>query len=158
MEAYDIRPNHILSLEFDDFVLGQTLVESKTKELKRDSVIVGQYKDKDGVSHDVYGTVKANFTTYRKTLASTGILNFEIRDAYSNQVLIQRKLGGEDIWQYEWASFNGDERALTKEELRMTKLKEVPPPAPQELFAAFIDRIYDQVLGQVRQLYRNTRI
>ncbi|WP_286748249.1 MULTISPECIES: hypothetical protein [unclassified Roseivirga] len=158
MEAYDIRPDHILSLEFDDFVLGQTLVESKTKELKRDSVIVGQYKDKDGVSHDVYGTVKANFTTYRKTLASTGILNFEIRDAYSNQVLIQRKLGGEDIWQYEWASFNGDERALTKEELRMTKLKEVPPPAPQELFAAFIDRIYDQVLGQVRQLYRNTRI
>lgn len=158
MDAYDLSPDHILSMEFDDFVLGQTLIESKTKEIKRDSVVVGQFKDKDGVSHDVFGTVKADFTTYRKTLASTGILNFEIRDAYSNQVLVHRKLGGEDIWQYEWASFNGDARALTKEEIRMSKLKEVPPPSPQELFAAFIDRIYDQAFGQVRQLYRDTKI
>ena len=158
MEAYDLSPDHILRMEFDDFILGQTLMESKTKEIKRDSVVVGQFKDKDGVSHDVFGTVKADFTTYRKTLASTGLLNFEIRDAYSNQVLIQRKLGGEDIWQYEWASFNGDERALTKEEIQMSKQKEVPPPNAQQLFAAFIDRIYDQALGQVRQLYRDTRM
>lgn len=158
IDAYDIEPDHILSMEFDDFVLGQTLVESKTKEIKRDSVVVGQYKDEDGVSHDVFGTVKADFTTYRKTLASTGILNFEIRDAYSNQVLIHRKMGGEDIWQYEWASFNGDERALTKDEIRMSKQKEIPPPTPQELFTGFIDRIYDQALGQIRQLYRDTRI
>jgi len=158
MDAYDISPDHILSMEFDDFVLGQTLVESKTKEIKRDSVVVGQFKDKEGVNHDVYGTVKADFTTYRKTLASTGILNFEIRDAYSNQVLIQRKLGGEDIWQYEWASFNGDERALTKDEIRMSKQKEIPPPSPQNLFTSFIDRIYDQALGQIRQLYRDTKI
>lgn len=157
MEAYDINPDHILSMEFDDFVLGQTRIESKTKEIKRDSVVVGQYKDKDGISHDVFGTVKADFTTYRKTLASTGMLNFEIRDAYSNQVLAQRKLGGEDIWQYEWASFNGDERALTKDEIRMSKQKEIPPPSPQELFAAFIDRVYDQAFTQVRTLYRDTR-
>ena len=158
MDAYQINPDHVLSMEFDDFVLGQTLIESKTKEIKRDSVVVGQFKDKDGVTHDVYGTVKANFTTFSKTLASTGILNFEIRDAYSNQVLIQRKLGGQDIWRYEWASFNGDERALTKEEIRMSRQKEIPPPSPQDLFAAFIDRIYDQALGQIRQLYRDTKI
>ncbi|NVJ45944.1 MAG: hypothetical protein HWE07_02420 [Cytophagia bacterium] len=158
MEAYDISPDHILSMEFDDFVLGQTRMESKTKEIKRDSVVVGQFKDKEGVTHDVFGTVKADFTTYKKTLASTGLLNFEIRDAFSNQVLIQRKLGGQDIWQYEWASFNGDERALTRDEIRMSKLKEVPPPSAQELFAAFIDRIYDQAFGQVRQLYRDTGI
>ena len=158
IDVYNITPDHVLSMEFDDFVLGQTLIESKTKEIKRDSVVVGQFKDKDGVTHDVFGTVKADFTTYSTTLASTGILNFEIRDAYSNQVLIQRKLGGQDIWRYEWASFNGDERALTNDEIRMSKQKEVPPPSPQDLFAAFIDRIYDQALGQIRQLYRDTRI
>ena len=85
------------------------------------------------------------------------MLNFEIRDAYSNQVLAQRKLGGEDIWQYEWASFNGDERALTKDEIRLSKQKEIPPPSPQELFAAFIDRVYGQAFTQVRTLYRDTR-
>ncbi len=158
IDAYDIDPDHVLSMQFDDFVLGQTLIESKTKEIKRDSVVVGQYKDNEGLSHDVFGTVKADFTTYRKALASTGILNFEIRDAYSNQVLIQRKLGGQDIWEYQWASFNGDERALTNDEIRMSKQKEVPPPTPQDLFASFIDRIYDQALGQIRQLYRDTRI
>lgn len=158
IDVYGLNPDHVLSMDFDDFVLGQTLIESKTKEIKRDSVVVGQFKDKDGVTHDVFGTVKANFTTYSKTLASTGILNFEIRDAYSNKVLIQRKLGGQDIWSYEWASFNGDERALNKEEINMARQKEIPPPTPQDLFAAFIDRIYDQALGQIRQLYRDTRI
>ncbi len=158
MEAYGLNADHILSMEFDDFVLGQALVESKTVEIRRDSVIVGQFKDNEGVSHDVFGTVKADYTTFRKTLASTGLLNFEIRDAYSDQVMIQRKLGGEDIWEYQWASFNGDERALTKEEIQLARAKEVPPPSPQELFAAFIDRIYDQAFGQIRTLYRDTRI
>lgn len=158
MDAYQLDPDHVLSMEFDDFVLGQTLIETETVEIKKDSVIVGQYKDDEGISHDVYGSVKADYTTYRKTLASSGLLNLEVRDAYSGQVLVQRKLGGEDVWQYEWASFNGDERALTREEIRKAKRKEVPPPMPQELFGIFIEGIYDQAFDQIRSLYRDTRI
>lgn len=154
----DLQPDHVLSLEFDDFILGQARVISKTVEVKRDSVVVGQFEDKDGEKHDVYGTVKADFTKNSKTLRSVGLLNFEIRDAYTNKVLTQRKLRSEDIWKHEWASFNGDERALNKDEIRMSKNKELPPPGPQDLFISFIDRVYGQVEGNVRQFYRSTKM
>lgn len=154
----DVQPDHILSMAFDDFVLGQAKIVSKTVELKRDSVIVGQYTDNSGVEHDVFGTVKADYTSNEKTLFSAGVLNFEIRDAYTGKVLTNRKITSEDVWRHEWASFNGDERALTKDEIQQTKRKELPPPGPQTLFISFIDRVYGQVEGNIRQFYRNTRI
>lgn len=158
MTDFQIQPDHVITLQFDDFVLGQSVIESEIQEIKRDSVVVGSYTDDEGISHDVLGTVRAEYTLNRKTLASAGILNFELRDAYTQQVLINRKIQSEDIWTYKWASFNGDERALTSEEIKLARKKEIGTPVPQQLFANFIDRIYDEVIDQVRRIYRDTKI
>ena len=157
-EQIDLQPDQIVSMQFDDFVLGQTLIESKTKEVKRDSVVVGQFTDDKGVKHDVYNTVKAELTINRKTLSSQGVMNFEIRDAYTNRILTNRKLPNKDVWVHEWASFNGDARALTRDEMEMSKLKELPPPPPQTLFIGFVDRIYDQIIGSISNFYRDSEI
>lgn len=157
-EQIDLQPDQIVSMQFDDFVLGQTLIESKTKEVKRDSVVVGQFTDDKGVKHDVYNTVKAELTINRKTLSSQGVMNFEIRDAYTNRILTNRKLPSKDVWVHEWASFNGDSRALTRDEIEMSKLKELPPPPPQTLFIGFVDRIYDQIIGSISNFYRDSEI
>lgn len=155
-DQYDIQPDQIISMEFDDFVLGQARIESKTVEVSRDSVVVGTFTDKEEVTHDVYGTVKAEFTRHKKTLASSGVLNFEIKDAYSNSTIVHRKLASEDVWVHEWANYNGDKRALTKKEIALSKEKELPPPSAQVLFSSFIDRIYSQVIEQVQRSYRNS--
>lgn len=157
-EQIDLQPDQIVSMQFDDFVLGQTLIESNTKEIKRDSVVVGQFTDDKGVKHDVYNTVKAELTINRKTLSSQGVMNFEIRDAYTNRILTNRKLPNQDVWVHEWASFNGDSRALTRDEIEMSKLKELPPPPPQTLFIGFVDRIYDQIIGNISNFYRDSEI
>lgn len=157
-EQIDLQPDQIVSMQFDDFVLGQTLIESKTKEVKRDSVVVGQFTDDKGVKHDVYNTVKAELTINRKTLSSQGVMNFEIRDAYTDRILTNRKLPNQDVWVHEWASFNGDSRALTRDEIEMSKLKELPPPPPQTLFIGFVDRIYDQIIGNISNFYRDSEI
>lgn len=157
-EQIGLQPDQIISLQFDDFVLGQTLIESKTKEVSQDSIVVGSYKDSDDVEHDVFGTVKAEVTTNRKTLESNGIMNMEIRDAYTGRILTQQKLPSRDIWTHEWASYNGDERALTKGEIRLSKRKELPPPNPQTLFISFVDRIYVQITQRVGDFYQNSRM
>jgi hypothetical protein len=157
-EQIDLQPDQIISMVFDDFVLGQTTIESKTRIVSRDSVVVGQFKDKEGVSHNVYNTVKAELTVNRKTLSSQGVMNFEIRDAYTGRILTNRKLPSQDVWLSEWASFNGDERALNRDEIAMSKGRELPPPPPQTLFIGFVDRIYDQIIGNIRDYYRNSDI
>jgi hypothetical protein len=155
---FQIQPDHVISMIFDDFVLGSQLVEKEIRTVERDSVKVGTYKDDEGINHDVLGTVKAELTVFKKTLATEGVLNFEIRDAYSNTVLVNRKFSNDHIWFYEWASFNGDERALNEEQRKMVERKEIPPPSPQELFAGFIDRIYDQATSQLVQTYRGNNM
>ena len=157
-EQINLQPDQVVSMQFDDFVLGQTLIESNTREVQRDSVVVGQYTDNAGVKHDVYNTVKAQLTVNRKTLSSQGVMNFEIRDAYTGRILTNRKLPSQDIWVHEWASFNGDSRALNRDEIEMSKRRELPPPPPQTLFIGFVDRIYDQIIGNISSFYRDSEI
>jgi hypothetical protein len=59
------------------------------------------------------------------------------------------------VWQSEWGTFKGDERALTKKQLDICKLREVPPPPPQDLFIEFCKPIYAQVTGNLERFYRS---
>ncbi|MDH5599114.1 MAG: hypothetical protein OEY34_08315, partial [Cyclobacteriaceae bacterium] len=101
----------------------------------------------------VYGTAKAKVFIFEKTLTSNGILDFKILDAGTNSVVAAEKMAGEYIWKSMWGYFNGDERALTQEQLDITKQKEQKPPSEQELFGLFTEPIFNQVLSKVREFY-----
>ncbi|WP_221394126.1 hypothetical protein [Dyadobacter sp. NIV53] len=77
----------------------------------------------------------------------------QIRDFKTKRIVNQEKFNGEYNWMCEWANFNGDERALTSAQLRMTKSQEVLPPAPQQLFIEFSKPIYDRLTNKLREFY-----
>ncbi|MCP4460389.1 MAG: hypothetical protein GY816_20555 [Cytophagales bacterium] len=146
------EPDHVVVLQFDDFVVGQTFIKENTKQVSRDSVVVGTV-DVDGVAKDVYGTVEAEYISTVKYLDSGGLLDMKIFDANTGRILLQRKMPGEFHWVCEWATYKGDKRALTEEELATTKNAELPPPSPQFLFKQFSKPIYDQVATNFRKFY-----
>lgn len=111
-----------------------------------------QDEDKEYI---VYGTVKATVYHYSKTIRSAGVMDFRIIDANTEKILTVEKMAGEFIWFSEWATFNGDERALTKEQLKLSQQKEIPPLPPQDLFIEFTKPIYDQIINKVKNYYRN---
>jgi len=113
-----------------------------------------QTEEPEMVEEKVYTTVKARFFLYTNTLTSNGVLDFKIIDPNTNAVLSQEKMPGQFVWISEWANFNGDERALTQQQLNLTRLKEVPPPPPQVLFVEFTQPIFGQMTGKVRDFYR----
>ncbi len=102
----------------------------------------------------VYGTVKATMHVFNKTLTSSGLMDFKIIEFHSKRVLTQEKMPGEFIWYTEWGYFNGDERALDQYFKEIVKLKEAPPPAPQDLFVAFTQPIYGQITRKIQDFYR----
>lgn len=104
-------------------------------------------------TNKVYGTVKATLYHYTKTTTSKGVVSFRIIDAKTGALLSSEKMPGEFVWRSEWATFNGDERALSADQLRLSKLKELPAPAPQELFIEFTRPIYDQITTKIRDFY-----
>ncbi|MEX2234615.1 MAG: hypothetical protein WD824_20785 [Cyclobacteriaceae bacterium] len=105
-------------------------------------------------TNKVYGTVKATLHHYTKTTTSKGTVSFRIIDAKTGALLSVEKMPGEFVWVSEWATFNGDERALSAAQLRLTTLKELPPPPPQDLFIEFTRPIYDQITMKIRDFYK----
>lgn len=143
-----------LRLQFDDFVIGETHVERTTETFSRDSVIVGTTKIRNGEDVPIYGTVKAKLTTNRKEVKSRGLFSMRAVDAHTKAVLTHRKFTGEFIWFTQWGTFNGDERALTDEQLAICDSYDVPPPPPQNLFIEFTRPIYDQLIQALNSFYQ----
>lgn len=146
--------DQIIRIQFDDFSVGNTLMKEKEETVSRDSVKVGETKV-NGKMLPVYNTVKAKLTTYRKELSSNGLLSMIVVDAKTNGVLTHRKFPGEYVWVSQWARFNGDERALSDDQLRICRQKELQPPGPQDLFLEFTKPIYNQLIPSVRNFYQS---
>ena len=145
--------DHLLTLKFDDFSVGNTTLKEKEETVSKDSVKVGETKI-EGKTIPVYNTVKAKLNTYRKEVLSTGLLSMVVIDAKTNGVLTHKKFTGEYAWVNTWARFNGDERALTNDHLNMVKQKEMQPPAAQDLFLEFTKPIYNQLIPAIKGFYQ----
>jgi len=146
--------DQIMRIQFDDFSVGNSVLREKEETLTKDSVKVGEAKV-DGKTVPVYNTVKAKLTTYRKELTSNGLLSMVVVDAKTNGILTTQKFNGEFVWVSQWARFNGDERALTDQQLKICQLREQQPPHPQDLFLEFTKPIYNRLVPAVRGFYQN---
>lgn len=148
------QADQIMRIQFDDFSVGNVNMKEKEETVTKDSVKVGETKV-EGKTVPVYNTVKAKLTTYRKEVISTGLLSMLIVDAKSNGVLTHKKFNGEYRWVNSWARFNGDERALTDQQLNLCKQNEMQPPANQDLFLEFTKPIYNQLVPAIKGFYQN---
>ena len=147
-------PDQIIDLSFDDYYIGQTYLKETRETVVRDSVKVGSVTDSLGKKIPVYGKVEAELQLFDKTLESGGLLNIAIIQPSTNAVLFQQKIPSTYVWENHWATYQGDKRALTKEELKLTRGKELLPPAPQDLFYAFTRPLFDQTAVLLRRRYR----
>jgi hypothetical protein len=146
--------DQIMRLQFDDFSVGNSVLKEKEETVTKDSVKVGEAKI-EGKTVPVYNTVKAKLTTYRKEVMSNGLLSMVVVDAKTNGLLTTRKFNGQYVWVSQWARFNGDERALTDQQIKICQSREQQPPHPQDLFLEFTKPIYNQLVPAVRSFYQN---
>ncbi|MEX1239974.1 MAG: hypothetical protein WEB30_09655 [Cyclobacteriaceae bacterium] len=148
------QADQVLRIQFDDFSIGNTTIKEKEETLMKDSVKVGEVR-MEGKLVPVYNTVKAKLTVTRKEVLSSGLLSMIVVDARTNGILTHKKFNGEFLWVNSWARFNGDERALTDQQLTLCRQKEMQPPGAQDLFLEFTKPIYNQLIPSMRGFYQN---
>lgn len=146
-----IVPDQVLSLNFDDFVVGQTYVKERVEKLKRDSVVIGETRERK----PIYGTVRATLSIFEKNISSSGLLDMSIMEWQTKKIVRQQKFPGTYVWRDSWASYKGDDRALDKHQLAMTRRKEILPPPPSALFLEFTKPIYNQLVDNISGFYNN---
>jgi len=77
-----------------------------------------------------------------------------IEDGYSGRLIDSKRFGGGYVWSETWASFNGDERALNSDQLRLSRRREAFPPPEQDLFIEFSKPLFGQLTDYIRKYYR----
>jgi len=148
------NPDQILQVNFEDFVVGETHSSEYVENLQKDSVIVGQVSVGNGRKKNVYGTVKAKFSFYRMEVVSRGLVNLNIKNNdYKETILINEDFPGEYVWFNEWGRYNGDQRALTNEQLDICNGRRIPPPPPQQMFVEFTKPIFSQLNNKLKKFY-----
>lgn len=155
-----LRVDEILDLSFDDFVVGQLTIEKLQRERINDSVVVGETKvyipeTKRDTIVKVYGKAKATLFVTRRTVESKGVLDMKIIDKKTNTILQNDKMPGAYTWVNQFGYYQGDVKALTKEDLELTQGRELPPPPPQDLFVEFTRPIFAQLMSRIQQRYQN---
>ncbi|MDP4239904.1 MAG: hypothetical protein Q8904_10600 [Bacteroidota bacterium] len=146
------NPHQVVILNFEDFSIGDVKETRDTKELKRDSVLVGEVKV-DGKTYNSYNTVKAKLTIFRREINTGGTLSLRILDAQNSQELQRRDFIGNYNWNTKWANFNGDDRALNDKQKEMCTKEPNTPPTQQELFIELTKPIYSQAVSFIQSAY-----
>ena len=147
------KPDQILTINFEDFVVGETHTKERIEKMQADSVKVGQVTLDDKTKKDVYGSVKAKVSINRMEVISRGIINLNIIQKDYNEVLINQDFAGEYVWFNEWGNYNGDKRALTKNQIEICNRKRVNPIPPQQMFVEFTKPIHDQLRRRLFNFY-----
>jgi tetratricopeptide (TPR) repeat protein len=154
-EEYKIVPHHVVKMQFADFSVGNVYEKETVKDYVSDTLVIGSFIDDKGVSHNVKGVVKAKASLHERYVISRGILDVKILDYQSGSILENKRYPGEYVWRNDWASFNGDERALPDNVKKMTREKQVMPPPHQDLFILFSDPLGSNASALIKSFYRN---
>ncbi len=148
------RADQVIIMRFDEFVVGSTKEKEVVKEItSKDSVKVGTATI-EGKKVDVYDKVKASYTTHSREIISSGVLDVKIIDVETEKMLGNKKFPGQFVWATDWASYNGDKRALNAEQIKLSSRKPQMPPPPQTLFTEFTKPIFNQTRSYLNSFYR----
>ena len=141
--------DHVIQMEFDRFTLGSLISNTYVEEVSRDSVIIATRN-----RENIYGTVKAKLAINEKSLVGSGLLDFQVKDLETTRILTQEKFPSEYRWTVRWATFNGDERALSAEQKALVNVTNFDIPVPQYMFEEFAAPLFDQIINKIHSYYR----
>lgn len=149
------NPDQYLSINFEDFIVGETHVKERIEKMTRDSIKVGEVELSDKTKQDVYGTVNATVSINRMEVISRGLINLTLAQADANRVVLDQNFAGDYVWFNEWGNFNGDERALTDVQYDICRKRRINPIPPQQMFVEFTKPIYSQLNNRLTNFYRD---
>ncbi len=141
--------DHVINMEFERFALGALNSRTYVEDVSRDSVVLSTQN-----GEKVYGTVKAKLKVNEKSITGSGLLDFQVKDLERNRIVTQEKFPSQYEWKVSWATFTGDERALSQEQKDMVKSVELDIPRPQRMFEEFAEPLYQQVVDKLYYYYR----
>ena len=152
MQGNRLEPDQILEMNLGRIRIGQPLDQNSRREVSKQVVMKETVYKKDSVVKE-YGTVKATVTSTKRLLVSQGDLYLTLRDPVG-RILWTDRFTGEHRWQTEFATYTGDERALSdNDKALLNKNKNYNPPHEDEIMASLYQQIQNDLSNRLRNYF-----
>lgn len=147
-----VPPHQYLRLIFNGYRADNSATLTTITETPSRDVKVGEKKGADGKTQDVMQTVTAKVTIYRKTKRGYSSANLTIKDAATDATLANQTVEGQSVWQWEWATYSGDQRALNGNHQNLIKRGDAQPNE-QELFNQALNNLQQNLSRNLQGFY-----
>lgn len=146
----NIEPDQILEMNLGRIRIGQPYDERSQRQVSKEVVIKEIVYKPDSVVKQ-YGTVRATITSTKRTLLSEGELYLSLRDP-KGRTLWNDRFNGQHRWQTEFATYTGDERALSDNDRSLLN-RNTSFNAPRE--EEIMEELYRQIQSDLSYRLRN---
>ncbi len=141
-------PDFVVQMEFFDFSVGNLSHSEKEETVKKRVKL--ESKDTTRVQYKNY---EAKLKTFSDKVQSGGSLRVRISEPSTDKMVLDELVPGSFTWLNEYAIFMGDEEALDKKQLELTKRKAVPLPPGQDLFIEFTKPIFNRLTPELNRFF-----
>ncbi|MEO8403416.1 MAG: hypothetical protein ABI480_02435 [Chitinophagaceae bacterium] len=141
-QATNIRTDNVVEMRFSDVNIGRYRDERSTREVTKKVVSKETVYSKDSVVRE-YITVRAKITTTTRTLRADGLLQAASRD-FNNRLLWSDTYSGNYNWVATFATYTGDERALSDDDKKIISQREQYPPSNDEIIRIIMNDIQNK--------------
>lgn len=132
----DVRIDNAVDMRISDINIGRYRDNRVTREVSK-QIVKETVVKKDSVVKE-YITVKANITITTRTIEANGFLQATARD-HNDRRIWGDTYRSDYHWTYSFATYTGDERALSDEDKKLVNQKEQWPPSNDEIIRIVIE-------------------
>lgn len=148
-----VPPHQTLRLVFNGYRDdGQARITSSNETLTKEVKTGEQKKGADGKMVDVMVNVSAKVIYFKKIKTARSSVMLTITDATTQGVLENENVEGRATWEYQWAIYTGDARALTTNVQNLIKLREATPN-DRDLFNQAMRNLENNLEQRLKSFY-----
>lgn len=145
----NINPDLIVDLTWTNLDVPQPLTSQYSRNVSK-QIAIG----KDTSGNVKYETVSATLYVTRRYFTANGDLESRITDAATRSILDSRRYTSQFNWEHEYATYRGDSRALSGNDLALLNNRNFQIPSKQDILNELYDRIYPQVKNGIYNTVR----
>ncbi|MFL5811699.1 MAG: hypothetical protein ACJ749_19400 [Flavisolibacter sp.] len=148
----NVQPDQIMELNLSRISLGQPNDQRTTREVTKEVVVKEVVYKPDSVVKQ-YGTVRAKITNTTRTSLSQGDLFITVKDT-KGRIIFNDRFTGEHKWQTDFATYTGDERALSDSDRQaLNNNNNSTPPNEDQIMEELLKQIQSDLTNRLRSYY-----
>lgn len=148
----NLEPDEVLEMRLGRMIIGQPFDRSSNRRVSKEVVVKETVYKKDSVVKE-YARVNATITTTQRTLVSEASMLLTAREP-NGRILWSDEVSAEQRWQVEFATYTGDERALSEKDKELLNSRnDRRQPRAEDIADDLLRRLENNLSHRLRNYY-----